>query len=158
MVAQRENPLLVKWTRMLAAAGISEANLLSERYDPEHFGDGEAIFQLSGAIVLRLVRDRGEDFVDIAPHSAPDERFRWDDVCIALGWRKVENVVGRTHPVPMQEELAEVVAHASDLELALGGERLPSTRKVVRTAAQQRERAFLGKLQRLADAHDEGCN
>lgn len=158
MVAQRENPLLAMWTRMLATAGISEANLLSERYDPEHFGDGEASFQLLGAIVLRLVRDRGEDFVDIAPGSAPDERFRWDDVCIALGWRKIEDVVRRTHPAPMQEELAEVVSHASDLESALGVGRLPLTRKLVRTAAQQRERAFLEKLQRLADAHDEGCN
>ena len=143
---------------MLAAVGISEAELLSERYNPEHFGDGEASFRLSGSIVLRLVRERGEDFVDIAPGSAPGESFRWDDLCIALGWRKVEDVVGRTRPIPIEEELAEILARASDLDTALAVGRLASTREAAREAGEQRERAFLDKLQRLADAHDRGSD
>lgn len=157
MVA-RENPLLTNWSRMLAAVGISEAELLSERYSAENFGDGEASFRLSGSIVLRLVRERGEDFVDIAPGSAPGESIRWDDLCVALGWRKVEDVIGRTRPVPIEEVLAEVVARASDLDAALAVGRLASTRKAVREAGEQRERAFLKKLQRLAEAHDRGSN
>jgi hypothetical protein len=143
---------------MLAAVGISESELLSERYNPEHFGDGEASFGLSGSIILRLVRERGEDFVDIAPRSAPGESFRWDDLCVALGWCKVEDVVGRTRPIPTDEVLAEVVERASDLDEALAVGRLPSTRKAVKEAGEERERAFLEKLQRLADAHDRGSN
>ncbi len=154
----RENPLLTNWTRILAAVGISESELLSERYDPEHFGDGEASFRLSGSIIVRLVRERGEDFVEIAARSAPGERFRWDDLCVALGWRKVEDVVGRTRPIPVEQELAEVVARASELETAVAVRRLPSTRKAVGEAGEQRERAFLEKLQRLADAHDRGSD
>jgi len=152
--AQQENPLVVYWARTLSAAGIGEASLLSERFDPDHFGDGEASFRL-GSIILRLVRDRGEDSVEIAPTCAPHEYFRLDDIFVALGWREVKDVLARTSPVPLEEELKEVVRRAEDLEVSLGAKRLPLTREAVREASERRERAFLDELQRLADNCDK---
>jgi len=154
VVAERENPLLVDWTRTFAAAGIGEASLLSESFEPNHFGDGQASFRL-GSIILRLVRDRGEDSVDITPSCAPHEYFRLDDICVALGWRDVQDVVARMRPIPLEDELKEVVRRAARLEAALEADQLPLTREKVREAAEKRERAFLDELRRLADIHDK---
>jgi hypothetical protein len=150
MIARQENSVVDEWVRVLANVGIREASLLSERYGPDHFGDGEARFRW-GSIVVRLVRERGEDFVELESIYSPDQSFRWEDVSIAFGWCTVDEVVARGYPVPTSDVLAEIVRREPALHTALDAEHFGSTREAVASAAAKRENAFLGKLQRLAD-------
>jgi len=150
MIRRRDNPLLVEWTRALGEAGISGATLLSERYEPKYFGNGEASFQW-GSIILWLTRDRDEDAVQIAPSFESDERFQWDDVCVTFGWREVNNIVARTHSLPLKGELVEIMRRAPILDVAFGAKQFASTREAVNVSKMKREAATLKKLERLAD-------
>jgi hypothetical protein len=101
-------------------------------------------------MILRIVRDRGQDFVDVASVVDAAQHFRLDDLGIAQGWRDVELVLARQAPIPLVEELREVVRHRKEIEDALSARQLATTVVSVADACGRREQAFLEKLRRLA--------
>lgn len=148
------NPVLDEWLSLLAAVGIRDAALLSENHDPRHFGDADVRLE-RGPMLLRLLRRRGEDFLEVASASLPEESFAWEDVCIAFGWRTIDEVLGWTSPLPISEVLSEVARRENELMTAFKPEHAVSTRDAISEAARRRGDAFLKKLSRLADEYDK---
>lgn len=151
METKLDDPLLSTWSAALASVGITGADVL-----PDSTGNtldsssGAANFRW-GVLVLRLLRDRGQDFVDVAPASLPARWYGLDDVGIAQGWRSVESVIARQEPVALVDELRDVARHRAEIERAFAPDRLKATDTAIAEARKQRERAFLEKLKRLAD-------
>lgn len=137
------------WWGLLDSSGFRDASLLSTTgLGP--MDSCEAFFR-SGTLVLRLVRDRGQDFVEVAPADDRSRVYQLDDLGVAQGWRRLEDVLARTEPIPIQEELVTIASRRHDLEEALGRDKRAETDRAAEAAAEQRSRAFLMKWQRSAD-------
>jgi hypothetical protein len=72
--------------------------------DVKHFGDAEAVFRV-GTLLLRLVRDRGQEFMDLATIAAPDKFYQFDDVEIAMGWKTIDEVLAKRELEPLTESM-----------------------------------------------------
>jgi hypothetical protein len=153
MAKPLEKSLLSTWSAALASAGIVGVDVVADSTGSAvDTLDGEARFRWGG-LVLRLVRDRGQDFVDIAPAADPARAYTLDDIGVAQGWRTVESVLARQEPAALIDELREVVRHRTELERALAPDRVSATETEIAMARKRRETAFLDKLKKLADQH-----
>jgi hypothetical protein len=145
-----DNPLLSAWSGALAAAGISGLALLEDATDQaRQSANGQATFRWEG-MTLRLLRDRGQDFVEVAPAAASSPAWSLDDLAVALGWRTVESVVARQQPAVLVDELREIVARRNELNRAFAPSELVKTTAAVDDARSRRERAFIEKLNKLS--------
>jgi acetolactate synthase regulatory subunit len=131
--------------RALAAAGLGGAKLVSAQLESPGFGDCSATFRL-GHILLRVVRDRGESFVDLAAASRPDTFSQYDDVEIAMGWRSVEEVLARKQPEKLERVLERIRARLMELNAAFSADEALRTEARVREAAKARGDAFVSLL------------
>jgi hypothetical protein len=151
MAKHIEYGLLSTWSTALASAGIVGVDVVSDVTENAHdTGSGDASFRW-GNLMVRLVRDRGQDFVDVGSAAAPENYFSLDDVGVAEGWRSITSVLARQGPAVLVDELREIVAHRTELESALAPQRLASTCAAVTAARKRREQAFLEKLKKLAE-------
>jgi hypothetical protein len=156
MTTNPTSPLVSAWCAALASAGLASAKLISDSTDSSSLSaDGEACFLL-GTVILRLVRDRGQDFVDVRPASQPSQQFSLDDIGIAQGWRSLESVIARQESIALSDELTEIARHKGELEAAFDPEHLAATEVEIVAAREKRQRSFLDKLARLADEHPRG--
>jgi len=144
----RSSPLLSHLTAQLNAAAIEIDFVLSEDYDKENFGNGQVLVRV-GSLTLRFVRDRGQDFLELVLGGDTGESVRFDDICVAMGWRRVEDVVLRTSPALIRDELEELCRHRESLEKAVRPENLASTLVIVRQAIKARETAYLQTLENV---------
>jgi len=135
------NPLTRDATELLRDAGIGDAQVLRDRYDEQDFGDAEAVFKI-GKLLLRFVRDRGQDFVDLTSAMSPDRFYQFDDVEVAMGWSSIEDVVSKSDPEDLAAVLGRVARNRTQLEEAFSGERERFTRAKVETAAEARGKAL----------------
>jgi hypothetical protein len=71
-------------------------SLLEEKEEPEHFGNAFAKFG-SPSILLRIARDRGDIFANIAKNGSESDR-----------WHKLEDVLKICAPGMKNRKLAEV--------------------------------------------------
>lgn len=140
-----ENSLVQMALGTLKAAGIEGVELLRDRYDPEHFGDAEVILRFE-SLLLRFIRDRGEEFFQLGSTSAPDRFHQWDDVEIAFGWRSTADVLAKTAPEPLTEVLARFSGRLGELQAAMSVDQERFTRARIERAAEMRGRAFVDKL------------
>jgi hypothetical protein len=85
---------------LLAGAGLPHDDLVHEALPPEIFEDGEVVFRV-GPMHLRFVRERGQDFLDIAPASSPGDYHRFGEVELAMGWSTVSGKWSRSEPEPL---------------------------------------------------------
>lgn len=104
---------------------------------------------------MRFVRDRNQDFLDIAFGSNLQEYIRFDDICVAMGWREIEQNFTRQQPVRLKDELLEFLRRKTLLEVAFSPEKLSKTRVLIQHAILKREKAFMEKLEKLADKSRE---
>lgn len=137
------NPLVKEATKRLAEFGIKEPVLLRQRYYPESFGNAEAVFQIAGLLV-RFVRDRGQDFVDLASVSNPEKFYQFDDVHIAMGWKSVDEIVGKQRPEPLHEVVGRFSHNLDEIEAVFS-----SIERLERAATARRE-ASVARLRRGA--------
>ena len=86
--------------RLLAGVGLPHEDVIHEALPPEHFGDGEVVFRI-GPLLVRFVRERGENFVDVGPSSTPGEFHRYGEVELAMGWKTAEQAWSRSEPEPL---------------------------------------------------------
>jgi hypothetical protein len=114
--------------------------------DVKHFGDAEAVFRV-GTLLLRLVRDRGQEFMDLATSATPDKFHQFDDVVIAMGWKTIDEVLAKREPEPLSQTLARLSQHFAELAEAFSGEGERFTLARVERAARDRGDAFMGRLQ-----------
>ena len=140
--------LMSTWHAALAAAGITDVTVEYDDTDSgAPFADGEARFRW-GMLVLRLVRDRGQHFVDLVTPEPTPGYLSLDDVGIAEGWRVLEDVNAREAPIPLADDLREIAQRREDLEAVLAPQRWLPAKVKFEAARQQRERALVEKLER----------
>lgn len=129
----------------LKAVGLQHAELTSSTPDSSNFGNADASCRL-GPLILRFIRDRGQEFLDIASSARTDQFFPFDDIDIAMGWKTVEEVVSRREPESLEGVLARLSKHAQELTDAFSGERERLTRARIERATRDRGRAFVDRL------------
>ena len=133
--------------RGLEQAGVTGAELMSAEPESRAFGDTSATFRL-GRLLLRFVRDRGEEFLDVGSADDPDVMFQYDDVEIAMGWRPVDEVLEKRAPEPIERVLQRVAMQVPQLQSAFSPERAADTIDRVRRAELSRGEALATRLQR----------
>ena len=129
----------------LRAALSSSVQLVNTRGAADRLGDMEAIYCLQ-SLMLRIVRDRGQEFLYIAPVSIPDRFFQFGDVEIAMGWRTVQDVLKKRDSEPLETTLARLSRHLDELTAALSGDCASHTVELFERAAKERGDAFLAWL------------
>ena len=96
------NPLVEVVERELNQLGMSNAKLVHESYNPQNFGNAEAIYKL-GNLQLRFLRDRGDDTVSIGSSSSPQHFYNLDDVAVWMGWISLDDLLKYDTPINFDE-------------------------------------------------------
>jgi hypothetical protein len=130
----------------LREAGIEAAELVRASPDSASFGDTEAVFRVA-RLLLRFVRERGQEFMDLGATASPEQYHRFDDLEIAMGWKTIDQVLAKREPENLSEVLARVSRHLKELDEAFSPERERFTRARVERAARDRGHAFMSRLQ-----------
>ena len=131
--------------RRMADAGLTGATLVSAEPESGAFGDAMATFRVEG-LLMRVVRDRGEEFLDLGCSDVPGTFFQYDDVEVALGGRSVEDVLARQTPEPIDAVLERVGRRLPELQAALSPGNVGRTLELVRAAEEARGQAFAARL------------
>lgn len=131
------NPVVNEARAAIAASDLPEATLIRDAYAPESFGDGEAVFAM-GELLLRVVRDRGQYFVDVASTVAPETFYKYEDLAVALGWITLDSALERTAAEPLPTVLRQPAGGFPDLQRALSPPHEPATRKTLDAVAASR--------------------
>ena len=145
-----EQDLRVIATRLLEDAGLTQDKIIHEAVRPDHFGDGEVIFEV-GPMHLRFVRERGQDFIDVSPASTPGRYYPFGDVELAMGWKTVDEVWSRAEPEPLSAILERVRKHYPQFEEAFSSTTAPETLAKLDFASRRRGTAFVNHLRQVAE-------
>jgi hypothetical protein len=135
-------PLLDEAKSALEEAGFGQPPLAESRADDRRETASFAV----DPIVLRFLRERGEDFLDVAIASYPSRFWQFDDVAIALGLRTVDQVIARTQPEALVEPLRVAKANWTVIEAAFRPQRLEATLVNIERATASRAFAFQAKM------------
>lgn len=127
------------------SAGLGEAELVENQEESSGFGDALAVFRL-GPLILRVVRDRGEEFVDLGSIADRTSLFQFDDVEIALGWKSIDEVLQKQEPEALGPVLERISRRLEALQAAFSGDRARFTSAQVQRAARDRGDAFAARL------------
>lgn len=129
----------------LRTVGILEITCTSSSCDVADFGNAEAIFHV-GSMFLRFIRERGQEFLDVASDVTPSRFHQFSDVEIAMGWRTIEEVLAQQEPERLEIVLVRLAQHLALLNHAFSGEQERLTRARVERAAHARGKAFADHL------------
>jgi len=144
--------------RLLESGGLPQYEVIHESQCSEHFGDGEVVFKI-GPMLLRFVRERGQDFVDVTPASAPDHYYSYGDVELAMGWKTVDQAWSRTEPEPLSGIIERLSGQYPQFEEAFSVAKAQDTLAKLDFASRRRGADFVDHLRRLAvDARKNGEN
>ena len=109
-------------------------------------GDGDIVGQV-GPLLLRFVRDRGQDWLELAPSDTQPARFySFSDVQIALGWKTVSEVLDMRDVEPLGDVLNRVASRWDEITQLLSGGALSLGWRRVEKAADSRGEAFEARL------------
>jgi hypothetical protein len=131
--------------RELKAVGLAGAHLLQQSSEGNPFGDTDAVFGL-GSLLIRVVKDRGQVFVDLASSESPSTFHELDDVDIAMGWKTVEQVLGKKEPEPLNSILGRLAAHQAELLDMFSAPRERLTRARLQRIAQERGTEMINRI------------
>ena len=131
--------------RRMRSAGLPDVRPLSSTYDEEHFGSGEATFEVD-LLLIRIVRDRDQESLALAFVDAPTLFHAFEDVEICMGWRRIEDVISASHPQGLDASLRKFADHYAELRRAFSGEQAPFTRARIRDTEKKRRRAYIDRL------------
>ena len=131
--------------RSLEEAGVTGAELVSAEPESPAFGDTSVTFRL-GRLLLRFIRDRGEEYLDLGSADVPDALFQLDDVEVAMGWRSVDEILEKNAPEPIELVLGRVARRLQELQTAFAFDRAAGTTALVRRAEIRRGEALAARL------------
>jgi hypothetical protein len=134
--------LVQRVERMLRAKGIRSARLLSE--DKSELGE-MAIFEANN-LLLRFVRDRSQEFLDIGMRAHPTEFHQFDDVAVALGWTSVDCILAKQEPESLDSVLDQLASHFDRVQRELTGTFSELTRARIQRANYDRAAALEKRL------------
>ncbi len=129
----------------LERAGIYDAKLLKANYSAESFGNSEAIFSV-GSLVLRVVRDRGQEFLELATSAAPEQFYQFGDVEIAMRWKTIGDVLGEREPEGFDSTFGRLREHIGELTQAFVGPQERLTRARIEKVTKERAEEFLRRI------------
>lgn len=138
-----KNPLVETVEHELNQLGISHAKLIHESYDPQSFGNAEAVFEL-GHVRLRFIRDRGQDFVDFGSSSTPGHYYLFDDVSVMMGWESLNDIINVDEPIGLSKALSFIQNDFDRLNKAFSANEIMSTDAKLKSAERQRTKAMFG--------------
>jgi hypothetical protein len=131
--------------REAKAAGLA-IQVVSAPTPAREFGDAVVLATLH-PITLRFVRERSQDWLEIAPGGALSGPFYFfDDVEIAQGWRTVDDVLNMRDVEPLGVVLARVALRWRELADSLGGPAESPGWRGVAEAKIVRGKAFAARL------------
>jgi hypothetical protein len=130
---------------MLHAAGVEGASLVRARTDPATFGDGEVVIQL-GCLLLRVIRDRGQEFLDVASSLHPERFFPYDDMEIAMGWTTVTAVLERQELEGLANTVFRAASRLRELQAAFSEAQEHGTLERLERASQERRTASAKRM------------
>jgi hypothetical protein len=126
---------------LLDESGFHSSRLLSL----EGGDEGEsAVFEIDG-LIIRAIRDRAQEFLDVGTTDHPDELHQFDDIAVALGWSTIESMLLRTEPEPLSSVIKQVREHF-DAMRQLAGPMGEFTRARIQRASAARAAALEKKL------------
>mgnify|MGYP005839875137 CR=1 FL=1 len=145
-------PLTEHAADLLKAAGFQELELIEEYYDARSFGNQIAVFRIGG-LVLRFIRDRGHDSVDLGSAAFPDRLHFLGDVRVAFGQTSMEDYVSSDIEVrSLEEQLKLIFEDFERLEQAFSPERAPKTLALVEEVVKESARRNVERLRKLGAA------
>lgn len=140
-----KHPFAKSVAARIEAAGLKDVELISSTPDSSSFGNAEAVFQL-GPLILRFVRDRGQELLDAAFSETPDRFFLFDDIDIAMGWKTIDEVLAKREPESLEKILGRLAQHTAKLSATFSGAPSRLTRARVERAERDRGEAFMKRL------------
>lgn len=129
----------------LRAAGFDRVEYLSHASNDANFGDASVIFRVD-TLLFRVVRDRGQEFLDVTSSGLFRTFYQYDDVEIALGWKTVDQVLNKKSPEDLLPILKRIAEHFDELRKAFSGKCRDATIKSVEDAARVRGQRFVERL------------
>ena len=129
----------------MRSAGLPAVKPVSSIFDEEHFGSGEATFDL-GSLLVRVVRDRDQESLAVAFLDAPKSFHAWEDVEICMGWRTIESVISEPQPRDLDASLHALANHYVELSRAFSGEQARFTLARLRETERKRRKAYIDRL------------
>lgn len=100
----------------LAKAALSQPAVVCVSPTGQPFGDTAVILRVDGT-VLRILRERGQAFLELAAVAAPTEFHQYDDVEIAMGWKTTDQVLAKRE----REDIGTVLTRLVELRDVLSG-------------------------------------
>ena len=137
-----------KIANQLKDLGLGAVQLISSSADGEPFGDAILVFRID-SILLRVILDKGETFLDVAPVVKPRHFSSFEDVAIALGWVTLHAPEPKS-TVDLSVALKLFQEHFVELLSAFASERINETQARVEIATRQRGAAFVSRLRKKA--------
>jgi hypothetical protein len=131
----------------LAMNRLREANLSGELVshtpdDEDSFGNAQAVFRVD-SLLMCLIRDRGQVFVEVGSADMPGRFYQFDDVSVAMGWRSTDDVFARKEPEQVGTILSKIRENFAELKQAFSASQEGFTRTRLVKAAREREEAFM---------------
>jgi hypothetical protein len=136
------NPLINLVKPKIKSLGLGEGKLISDCYNPESFGNADAIFEFE-FLRLHFIRERGQDFIEFGTVDDPGCFFLFDDVFVGMGWESIGNVLKRKKPIQLDKALGLIQAKKKELKEAFSSERYDLTKIKIKSAEKLREKNFL---------------
>jgi hypothetical protein len=130
----------------LEAAGIGPVAFIFEMPpDQRRFGNALAVFGV-GSMILRITRDRGQEFLDIAASTKPTRYFGFTDIEIAMGWTTIQEVRAKGEHPALSEPLDRLRAHFDGLNAAFSSEQESRTAEKIEQAQRESNEAILWRF------------
>lgn len=98
------------------------------------------VFPLDG-LLLKFVKDRGEEFVDVCFRDCPGQFFYFDDVSVGLDWESLDQALSRTEPRPLIDVLRQLAGQRRFLRRSLETHRAGEIVEAIEAAARNRAQA-----------------
>jgi hypothetical protein len=132
-------------------ANLPEAVLLNAQSSPSDFGNSQVVFQL-GDLLLRITRDRSQQFLDIGSTAAPDAFLQFSDVEVAMNWRLPEKGREAREPDSLENMLRTIAQHLDELRSAFGPANDAQTKALVGQIAEDRGKRFFDALRMIKNS------
>jgi hypothetical protein len=114
------------------------------------FGDSLATFRVD-SFLLRLLRDRGQFFVEVAATAFPDVFHALDDVDVLLGFTTISAVLSKQSPEDIDAALARIARNRPVYSAAFDANSVTKTSAQLARIARERGELFVKKLHGAQD-------
>jgi hypothetical protein len=97
-------------------------------------------------LILKIIRDRGQDFVELGPRQQAECFHQMVDVEVAFGWRTTEDVLSLQTPDSLSSIFNSIAQHLSELQQAFDLTHGSLNMDRIKLAARRRSQAFALRL------------